>query len=302
MMTIPAGEFLMGSDDHERSKPVHKVKVKTFNLGKYEVTNKEFRQFIDDTHYPVTETCIQMKDKNWFSELPRNWENHTLRGSEFEPVVCIGWKAMQAYTDWLAQKTGKKYRLPSEAEWEYAARAGSSTKYAFGDDETQACRYANIGDRAQEAAFKRDYDGLDSKSHTGVADCDDSAGYASIVGMYKPNAFGIYDTLGNVVELLQDCAHDNYLGAPNDGSAWIDGECKAHSMRPTSWHWQGMGIASRGKLPDDFYGALEGFRVAEDISEGTVIVKKRRPTVFEKELAKEQKLERKRRAITRKID
>lgn len=295
MVTIKAGEFMMGSARAANSQPVHAVAVKSFRMGKYEVTAAEFQRFIEATRYKTPRMCMQMAGKRWFSNIPGEFTKGTtlLSMSKFEPATCIGWNGADAYVKWLAKETGKKYRLPTEAEWEYAHRAGSTQRYFFGNDETLACRYGNLGDRSAEAGIWRDY-GLESKEHVGVIPCDDKAEYASIVGMYEPNAFGLYDTLGNISEFLQDCGHDSYTGAPKDGSAWVSGECKDRGLRGGTWHWRGFHGATRGFLGTDFVGGLEGFRIAEDL--GAAPAADGKPSAFETELAEAQRVERERRS------
>ena len=241
-----------------------------------------------------------MAGNPWFASMAGNWNANTLSRSRFEPVTCIGLKDANAYIQWMSKETGKKYRLPTEAEWEYAHRAGSTRKYPFGNNEALACRYGNIADRSAEAAFKRDYDGLESKTHVGVAPCDDKSDYASIVGMYEPNAFGLHDTLGNISEFVQDCMKPGYAGAPTDGSAVLDAKCETQANRGGNWHWEGLGAHTRGGLPPDFVGVLEGFRVALD-NDGTAdsaakSAAKSAPSAFAIELAAEQQKEREKRS------
>lgn len=294
MVAIKAGQFMMGSARKADSQPVHAVAIKAFRLGKYEVTAAEFQRFVEATRYKAPRMCTQMASKNWFATVPNEFTAAaTLQSmSKFEPATCIGWSGADAYVKWLARETGKNYRLPTEAEWEYAHRAGSTQRYFFGNDETQACRYANLADRSAEAAVRRDF-ALESKDHVGVIPCDDKAEYASIVGMYEPNAFGLHDTLGNISEFLQDCEHDDYNGAPGDGSAWASGACKERGLRGGTWHWRGFHAASRGFMEPNFIGSLEGFRIAED--PGTAPAADARPSAFEVELAQAQKTERERR-------
>lgn len=295
MVTIKAGKFTMGSNNWKSSSPEHSVSVKAFKMGKYEVTVKQFGQFIAATNYKAPRQCTQMAGNPLFASMAGSWNANTLSHSRFEPVTCIGYKDVQAYITWLARETGKKYRLPTEAEWEYAHRAGSMQKYPFGNNESLACRYGNIADRSADAAFKRDYNGLDSKLYSGVAPCDDKADYASIVGMYEPNAFGLHDTLGNVSEFVQDCMKPDYTGAPADGSAVTDAACKSHVVRGGTWHWEGFGAYRRMGMEDSFVGALEGFRLALDI-DGAPEQAKQAPSSFALELAAEQQKERDKRS------
>lgn len=294
MVLIPGGEFMMGHVRAAESQPVHRVAIKSFKMGKFEVTAEEFRRFVAATRYRVPRMCTQFASKRGFAYVPNEFvDAATLQSlSKFEPATCIGWAGADAYVKWLAKETGKKYRLPTEAEWEYAHRAGGSGRYFFGNDETIACRYANLADRSAELAARRDF-GMESKGHVGVIPCDDKAEYASIVGMYEPNAFGLHDTLGNVAEYVDDCWRDNYDGASKDGSAPANGDCKERGLRGGSWHWRGHHGTRRGASAASFIGSLEGFRVAQDLD--GVAAPEAKPGEFELALAKAQEVERARR-------
>ncbi|HEY0893198.1 MAG TPA: formylglycine-generating enzyme family protein [Cellvibrio sp.] len=309
MVDIPAGQLTIhptppkndkltsGASSSQAGTP-RNVKIKPFRMGKYEVTTKEFGQFIAATNYPAATTCRQMNSKEWFSDYPGGWKGNKHSSSEFEPVTCIGWDAMQAYIDWLNKETGKHYRLPSEIEWEYAARAGTTTNYYWGDEPAQACTYANVADQAAEAAIKRDYDGLESKDHVGVVPCDDKTGYASVVGIYQPNAFGLHDMIGNINEFTGDCFNEDYPGNATDGSLRLSGDCSKRIIRGGSWHWAPFPTINRGGWKTDFVGALEGFRIAQDIQTTDTRIKPTSKTrkqharnkQFKKELAKAQKV------------
>ncbi len=296
MVNIQGGEFMMGSTRAANSQPVHAVTIKPFRMGKFEVTGEEFQRFVSATRHRTSLMCLQMASKRWFENVPNDYGlvAATLRtDSKFEPAACISWNDADAYVKWLAKETGKKYRLPSESEWEYAHRAGSKHRYFFGNDESMACRYGNLADRSAEAAVRRDY-GLESKNHVGVVPCDDKAEYASIVGMYEPNAFGLYDTLGNVSEFLADCWRENYDAAPKDGSAVSGDACQERSTRGGGWHWRGPHATRRAWAPVTAIGGVAGFRVAEDI--GAAPPADGKPSAFEIELAQAQEAERARRS------
>ncbi len=297
MVDIKGGEFMMGGTDKPNSQPLHAVTIKPFRMGKYEVTIEEFRRFMQASGYTAPVMCQQMATKNWFVDVPGEYPfaSSIISISKFEPATCVGWPGANAYVAWLAKETGKQYRLPTEAEWEYAHRAGSTTKYFWGDDEALGCRYANLGDRSAEVAMRRDY-GLETKGHVGVVGCDDKAGYASIVGMYQPNAFGLYDTLGNLGEYLQDCWSEDYKGASKDGSAMRGGDCTKHALRGGTWHWGGFGASARFGIPDTWIGSLEGFRVAQSIDSDSAPPAKAAPSTFEVALAQAQQAERARRS------
>ena len=294
MVELPGGQFMMGHVRQENSQPVHAVTLKPFRMGKYEVTAEEFRRFVEATGYQTPAKCLQFEhEKEWLANEP-NQEGRApsfFSNSKFEPAICIGVAGADAYVAWLAKATGKKYRLPTEAEWEYAHRAGSNHRYFWGNDESMACRYANLADRSAAAALKRDFGTV--AAHVGVIPCDDKAGYASIVGMYEPNAFGLYDTLGNVAEFVQDCGRDDYRGAAADGSAPVGGACSKRVFRGGAWHFRGPHFSYRLVVPA-FIGFLEGFRVAQDFSRDDAAVAA--PGAFEIALAQAQQAERERRS------
>lgn len=297
MVTIPAGEFLMGSTLAEKELPIHKVNVKSFKISKYEVTIKQFKQFAAATNYLTGNTCWKYVTegggyfKVGYEMAPGNWLTPEYAPSDFHPVMCVSWDDAYAYMNWLSQQTGKKYRLPTEAEWEYAGLAGSTTKYFFGDDDKDLCEYGNSFDQSGMRAFVRD------KSYQPKEKaCDDHAEYTSIVGMYKPNAFGLYDMIGNVSEWVEDCDHENYQGAPTDGSAWISEKCSMRSRKGSSYGIGNSHIAMRGHGGQSNRSSLgEGFRIVEDIcvsSTGECKENKDEKNIFEIELAKMQKAER----------
>lgn len=296
MVTIPAGSFDMGSIARQSTQPIHKVNLKEFSLGKYEVTVREFAQFIKATGYKAPEECRHELD-GWFKRASKgNWETNALNTSEFQPVVCINWKAADAYVKWLAKETGKPYRLASEAEWEYAARAGTTTDYHFGNDEdrTKVCEFANTADLYGENILQRDVRTTYYNWDTGMTNCVDNSAYASIVGMYKPNQFGLHDMVSNVLEFLADCYVENYEGAPTDGSARTDGKCERRSTRGGSWHWNNWPHAFRGRIDEGFAGGVDGFRIALS---GKSPKQSKATSVFAKNLKLAQIAEKKRRQL-----
>jgi formylglycine-generating enzyme required for sulfatase activity len=267
MVTIPSGEFLMGSNASKKEQPIHKVSVKSFKMSKYEVTIKQFKQFAAATGYITNDTCWKYvtegggKFKVGYDIAPGNWLTPEYAPSDYHPVICVSWDDANAYLSWLSKQTGKKYRLPTEAEWEYAARAGSAGKYFFGDEDKDLCQYANTFDTSGMRAFIRDKHYQQKEMA-----CDDGAEYTSVVGMYKPNAFGLYDMIGNVSEWVEDCDHPNYEGAPIDGSAWITEKCFMRSRKGSSYGPGNSHISMRGHGGQGNRSSLgEGFRIVEDI-------------------------------------
>ena len=286
MVTIPAASFEMGSEDADRTKPVHTVQLNTFSMGIYEVTVKEFRRFIEATNYEMPQTC-RHEVEDWMKPFSDgSWDSNFATHSEYMPVVCIGWKGANAYAEWLAEETGKPYRLPSEAEWEYAALAGNRTKFHFGDDPdgTEICAYANTADLAGENFLQRSTNSSYVNFAGGKFNCVDHEGFTAIVGTYKPNQFGLYNMISNVFEFVADCYHPNYEDAPKDGRARTDGECTRHIIRGSSWHWKADPLAHRSGI-GDFVGGIEGFRLAID---GQSPEKTAATIAFEQDLSVEQ--------------
>jgi len=308
MVTIPAGEFMMGGANNRsgdtdalaaNTLPVHHVKLDAFKIGKYEVTVKEFRQFVEATGYQMPDTCNHQPTEGWFDQgaTPGSWSDNELTSSDFQPVVCINWKIADDYANWLAKVTGKNYRLVSEAEWEYVAKGGQETKFYFGDDaeQTQICEFDNVSDKTAEQYAQKDYGATYNGFMGGTTQCDDQSGYASIVGMYKANPYGVFDLHGNVIEYIKDCYHENYTGAPSDGSAWVTEKCEARVFRGSAWHWRGMSTKTRFSARLDWVGVLEGFRLAQGISPKDNNKKSTATVLFEKSLLQVQNIEKKRR-------
>jgi len=203
MVVIPAGSYQMGDlsgegDSDER--PVHRVTIEyPFAVGKYEVTFDEW-----DACVAAGGCSYQPDDEGW--------------GRGTRPVIHVSWHDAQEYVKWLSRETGKPYRLLSEAEWEYVARAGTTTTYWWGDDV-----YANIAN----------FDGCGS-GHENVCGSQWRNKSAS-VGSFAANTFRVFDTAGNVWEWVEDCWNDNYKGAPTDGRVWTSGECGRRVLRGGSW-------------------------------------------------------------------
>jgi formylglycine-generating enzyme required for sulfatase activity len=179
-----------------------------------------------------------------------------------QPVGCVSWLDAKAYVEWLVSKTGQAYRLPSEAEWEYAARAGRpETLYAWGDDPDEACKHGNVLDRYGS--------GSDPRRLSVAADCYDDWAQVAPVKQFSPNPFGLYDMTGNVWEWVEDCYRMPYPDdAPIDGSAYqVDGACDRRSTRGGSWV---TGIERqrptfRGRDPETLTTWIFGFRIARDL-------------------------------------
>ena len=253
MVAIPAGSFAMGDPVTKGTlspTPVHQVRIAAFQMSKYEVTVSQFRQFAEATGYQAESTCWKLAPNQWGMDMgPANWRVNAYSQGEQHPVKCVSWLDAKTYTAWLAAQTGKAYRLPSEAEWEYAARAGT--------EDQRGCAFSNTRDRTGSAAIAK----LTGKPAPG-ADCDDGAAFTSVVGSYQPNAFGLHDMLGNVAEFVEDCQHDNYDGAPTDGSAWTTGCSRNMKVRRGGGWAEPASSAWRGHTGPDNASSFDGFRVA----------------------------------------
>lgn len=236
MLTIPAGSFLMGTAVEDRlidprtgepatnDGPQHTVSfAQPFAIGRYEVTIGEFAEFVAATGHETVDRCMEFSKPGGFSiRKGINWQNTGFLQWPNQPVVCVSYYDAAAYAAWLSEQTGKPYRLPSEAEWEYAARAGATGPYYWGNEAAAACDYANVRSAGADTISKRQVE-ADKKGFP----CDDGFRQSSPVGSFKPNALGLYDMQGNAWEWVADCNHKDYEGAPVDGSAWLEDDGKA---------------------------------------------------------------------------
>jgi formylglycine-generating enzyme required for sulfatase activity len=259
MVAIPAGSFMMGSPDSEddrnaREGPQTKMTIRAFSMGKYPVTRGQFAEFVQATGYQPARRCFAEVGGGRFDESSRaSWQDPSFPQTDRDPVVCVNWEDAMAYVEWLSQATGKHYRLPSEAEWEYAARAGTTTSRIWGDDADDACAYANAADRQ----VRKKYGWKD------VVDCDDGYVYTSPVGKFKPNKFGLYDMMGNVRQVVAGCLTDSIAELAKDGSANED--CHQHPLRGSSWESLAgfvMRTACREWIGSTYAHLAYGFRVA----------------------------------------
>jgi len=238
-------------------KPVHSVTLHAFAAGKYEVTRGEFAAFVAATGQEPVKGCVNDRDQDgrWEYDPNATWRDTGFPQTDRHPVVCVSWADATAYALWLTQRTGKPYRLLSESEWEYAARAGTSTQFWWGDDANDLCAFANGPDQAAKAKFP----------HWTTATCDDGQAMDAPVGSYKANAFGLSDMAGNVWEWTQDCYEPSYDKQPRDGTAYTGGTCQRRSLRGGSWVFGLSDLRSaqrNGLPPPQIRGGDIGFRVA----------------------------------------
>jgi len=225
LVVVPAGSFVMGTDGKKRyEKPAHRVEIpRPFAIGKYELTFEEWG------------VCV---DAGGCKRLPNDHE----WGRGRRPVMNITWEEAKEYLNWLGAKTGHAYRLPTEAEWEFAARGGTTTEYSWGDDvgtDNANCR--TCAPKISHETFE--------------------------VGRYKPNPFGLYDVHGNVWEWVEDCWNPNYVDAPVDGSANIDGDCRYRVTRSGSWYYVSSNVRSayRAKYIAKAFSYGIGLRVLREL-------------------------------------
>jgi formylglycine-generating enzyme required for sulfatase activity len=269
MIIVPAGAFTMGADSAEeekdaqpetirhRSEPQHNVTIgKPFAIGRFHVKKSEYAAFARESQ-SIESGCFSHNGMNVNFIPDNNWNNPGFLQTGDDPVVCVSWDDAVAYTYFLSEKTGHRYRLVSEAEWEYAARAGSTTSRWWGDSTDDQCRYANGADISYTQKFPNDLEG-------GTKACDDGYVYTSPSGKFLPNAFGLYDVLGNVWDWTQDCRNVGYLSAPTDGRAWLNGNCGLRAVRGGSWTMSPniLRSAYRTWSPQKVRSDGVGFRVA----------------------------------------
>lgn len=273
MVVLPPASFVMGSPANEVGHdedegPQRMVTIAgPFAAGRHEVTRGQFAAFVAASGYQSQGgncwywNTDEGKYKN--DDTSRSWRNPGFLQNDGHPVVCVSWTDAKAYADWLAIKTGKPYRLLSEAEWEYAARAGSGAARPWGDDPNQACRHANVGDLTRNRIV------LPGKGmqYAAVHDCDDGSAYTANVGSYQPNAFGLYDMIGNVWEWTADCWNPSYVAAPSDGSVWFTGDCALRVSRGASWSYypRGARSAARSRGTTGYRISGLGFRLARTL-------------------------------------
>ena len=261
MVVIPAGEFTMGSPATEtghmpREGPRHRVRIGyALAVSMFPIIVGEYDRFVAESKHESGGSCITLESGEFKSRKGRNWRDPGFPQKMISPATCIDFNDATAYARWLSKKTGQSYRLLSEAEYEYANRAGTTTAYWWGDDGNASCEYANGFDLDAEPW---------GKSSTRFA-CHDGYAFTSPVGSFKPNAFGLYDTAGNVASWTADCWNETYAGAPKDGSANTAGDCGERVLRGGSFPSVNLRSASRGKDPVGYVGVHHGFRVARTL-------------------------------------
>jgi formylglycine-generating enzyme required for sulfatase activity/dienelactone hydrolase len=263
MVVVPAGKFSMGSSSSEKSwaashgesleavadeSPQHQVSLRSFALGRYDVTRGEYAAFVRETGYPAGDGCGHDGEK-WNKQAGMSWQNPGFSQTERDPGVCISWPDARAYISWLNGKVRRlasasgdgPYRLPSESEWEYAARGETTTRFWWGDDD---------GSAAEHAWYK-----------------GNSGGQTHPVGSKPANPFGLYDMVGDVWQWTEDCYADSYANALADGSASEAGNTCMRVDRGGSWFYPAVLLrpAARERNPADYRDIMIGFRLARTL-------------------------------------
>src|SRR5665213_1740482 len=224
LVVVPPGDFIMGANDTPYERPERAISIpRPFAIGRREVTFAEWDQCAD------AGACKYRPDDH-------NW------GRGNQPVINVSWDDAKLFLAWLSQKTGQKYRLPSEAEWEYAARAGTKTAFWWGRD---------IG-----------------AAHAQCENCGSpTTQRLAPVGSFRPNGFGLFDTAGNAAEWVEDCWNDNYRNAPKDAAAWTSGDCRLRVLRGGNFTSKAVDIrsAARFRYDEDVRYYANGFRVLREL-------------------------------------
>lgn len=277
MVVVPAGEFQLGAELYAPMRsgegrymgPPRTVQInKDFALGQTEVTNAQFAAFVSETPAFEASSCAAWSGEN--RTWDNSWKDPGLNKPllDDEPVVCVTWLDAKAYTAWLSEKTGKPYRLPSEAEWEYAAEGGTGSDQPWGDDPQALCAYGNSLDQSALVNIE-----LIASSSSGTrpemaAPCDDGFPLVAPVAQFRANAFGLFDMVGNVWEWVEDCSIIPYPASVVSGQAvQVDGECELRAVRGGSWRTRAsrQSVSWRGRDPEPRSYQLFGFRVARDV-------------------------------------
>ena len=275
LATVPPGQFLIGSapdaaelDTATGESPAVQLSfARPFQVSRREITVGEFRRFVEATGAKAVPGCRVWSGGQWIQDRDRSWRDPGFAAPprDDEPVVCVSWDDARAYAEWLSSESGKRYRLPSEAEWEYVARGGTSYPRYWGERDSredvvqsQACEYANVYDSSAVEAL-----GLPWPN----ARCSDGAPVLTPAGRYKPNAFGVYDIIGNAREWVMDCYTASYAGRPQDARAWTwQGGCELKGVRGGSFasRPRDARAPARGAAPASHRQSDLGFRVVRD--------------------------------------
>jgi formylglycine-generating enzyme required for sulfatase activity len=268
LVPVTTGEYFMGSSKADidsgaaagNEGPQRKIAMRqVLAVGRFEVTRDQFEAFVQASNHDVGSKCWTLEGNDPKEREPRSFRNPGYAQVGTHPAVCVSWEDAKAYVNWLSKTTGKAYGLLSEAQWEYVARAGTTTRYPFGNTQADLCASGNGADRTASAALPAKWDYLS---------CDDGYVHTAPVGSFKANAFGISDMMGNVWEWTEDCYADSLAGMPPDGQALASGDCQLRVVRGGSWSATArmLRVAVRGKASASSRFDDVGFRVLRTFS------------------------------------
>jgi len=254
-MGSPAGETGIGTDERQRSVTI----AYPFAVSRFAITRAEFKRFIRATGRKIESCSHPMNnDIHGFDGIaPRPGVSWTapFPQTDRHPVVCVSWQDAKAYVAWLAERTHRPYRLLSEAEWEYAARGGTTGDRYFSDDPRRQCAYANGADKSGVARHP---------TWASWVPCSDGYPETAPVGSFRPNRFGLYDMIGNVDQWVEDCYQGDYAGVPVDGSPMESCAKDWHVARGGDWSMPHENLRPAGRDVEHPYSRVDtiGIRVA----------------------------------------
>ena len=265
LVVIPPGTYRMGSPASEEGRdedegPRHRVVVaNAIAVGTAEVTRAEYARFFRETGHSGDDSCRTFEGEQWKQRSGRDWRDPGYDQTDRHPAVCVNWDDAQRYVAWLSRETGEAYRLPSESEWEYAARGGTDTSRHWGDGSRFQCRYANGADEALKNRYR--------DRREAIGSCGDRHVHTAPAKRYAKNGFGLFDVLGNVWEWTADCGNDRYDEAPGDGSDWARGKCSLRVLRGGSWYSEPSSLRSANRLLNraGLRNGNVGFRVVREL-------------------------------------
>lgn len=272
LVTIPPGVFVMGlraeeaeADDipqiqQQAELPMHGVTVRdAIAMSQTEVTRGQFAVFVAETGHQSL-GCMISNGQTWLLDRARSWRDPGFSQDDEHPVVCVNYDDARAYADWLTRRSGKRYRLPTETEWEYAARAGTASGKPWADKPALACAHAKVADRSHAARFS-------SKSAEMFFPCETGYAFTAPVAHYQANAFGLFDMYGNVREFVADCWNPTYLSEGPGTTARSTGSCGTAVLRGGGWYDAPPNIRPARRFREDRAKrrADQGFRVVKEL-------------------------------------